>query len=46
MNKIFERISKLSPDIIFVEGNVNVQAIECFQEKKICVVSKIKKKDL
>lgn len=46
MNKIFDKISKLAPDIIFVEGNVNVQAIEYFQDKKICVVSKIKKKDL
>lgn len=31
MSKIFDRISKLSPDIIFVEGNVNFQAIEFFQ---------------
>jgi hypothetical protein len=31
MNKIFDKIGKLSPDIIFVEGNVNVQAIENFQ---------------
>lgn len=31
MNKIFDKISKLSPDIIFVEGNVNFQAIEYFQ---------------
>jgi hypothetical protein len=46
MNKIFDKINKLSPNIIFVEGNVNFQAIEYFQERKICVVSKIKKKDL
>ena len=46
MSKIFDKINKLAPDIIFVEGNVNVQAIEYFQQKKIAVVSKIKKKDL
>lgn len=46
MKKILEKIVKLSPDIIFVEGNVNFQAIEYFQEKRICVVNKIKKKDL
>jgi hypothetical protein len=31
MNKIFDKINKLSPNIIFVEGNVNFQAIEYFQ---------------
>jgi hypothetical protein len=46
MKKIFEKISKLSPNIIFVEGNVNIQAIEYFQERDIVVVGKIKRKDL
>lgn len=42
LKKILEKITKLNPDIVFVENNVHVFALEYFQSKSIVVVNKLK----
>ena len=44
MKKIMEKIVRLNPDIIFVEQNVHVFALEYLQSKEIVVISKLKAK--